>query len=337
MTSRRADPSRLRHRRTSGSTGHPLFLPVTAAEERWKTWLWLKVYGRWGLRPWHRQAKLLHPSLQPRPRLPQRMGLYRRFYASTEASPGEKVDWLRAVRPDALFAWASLLGEMAIELERRGESVEVPLIFSTSDCLWPGLRDRVGRCLRGRLVDLYGAEETGPIAWECPADGGYHVCTGNVVLELLDDDGRPAVRGRVVCTVLWRRTVPLIRYDLGDLAEWAQEPCRCGSTLPRLARLHGREQDLVRMPDGRWISIGTFESVLYGLRGIRQFQLERTGPAGFTLRIVAGDGWGADEEREVLRRFHERFGDDLTLALLRCDEIARRPGEKFRPFIVAGT
>src|SRR6185436_9202776 len=104
-----------------------------------------------------------------------------------------------------------------------------------------------------RVIDNYGVTETGYIAFECPAGGGYHVCSESVLVELLDDDGNDVPEGepgRVVLTSFYNFAMPLIRYAVGDLAVAAHGPCPCGRTLPRLATILGRQRNIFTFPDG---------------------------------------------------------------------------------------
>ena len=327
-----ADRSRLSFRRTSGSGGVPLELPCAPAEMTLDALLWMSVYARLGLRPGHLQAKFSNNPHAAGHAL-QRAGLFRRAYLPAQSWPREKVEWLKSRRPHAVFGWASLLGEIASELEARDERLQIPLIFSTSDMLWDGLRRRIEGRLGGRVFDVYGAEETGPIAWECPVGGGYHVNMDWVIVEILDDQQRPASRGSIVCTVLWRRLVPLIRYQIGDAAEWEEQPCPCGSPLPRLRRLHGREQELMRLPGGEWISAGTLESLLYKEKNIGQFQFVQESERSLCLRVVLRQPSEGMDQAGIVRPFNERFGDVLSLRIEIVSQIDSAGRAKFTPFI----
>jgi phenylacetate-coenzyme A ligase PaaK-like adenylate-forming protein len=66
----------------------------------------------------------------------------------------------------------------------------------------------------------------------------------SVLLEIVDDAGRacaPGRAGRVVVTSLHNFATPLIRYELGDLAEFGA-PCACGRSLPVISRVLGRSR-----------------------------------------------------------------------------------------------
>ena len=304
-----ADLSRNRRHLTSGTTGIPIQYPASPAETMVEHGLWTKLYAHCGLRPWHIQAKFAFSAFMPAgPRAIQRMGLFRRKYFPMEAPPDEKIAWLKREKPDALFAWASVLDEISRRLEDRGERLHIPLIFSTSTSLFPPVRERVAARMGGRVFDVYGAVESGPIAWECP-EGGYHVRHDSVVLEIVDEDGRAARNGRVVCTPLWRYTMPLLRLELGDGAEWRDAPCRCGVPGRGLAALHGRTMDLVQL-DGKddWIAPFRLMRPMYELPGIRQFQCIQEAPDLFAFHVVPGLEFTADSERKIEAHFAREFG-----------------------------
>ncbi|MBP7828632.1 MAG: phenylacetate--CoA ligase family protein [Kiritimatiellae bacterium] len=328
-------------RNTHGTTGEPLDIP-TLPQERWlDAVLWARAYLDAGFRPWQRQAKVALPSRIPSRRyLAQRLGLFRRVHVAVTQPVSEKIRVLRAARPRALVCWASTLDEITAELERADSFLDVPRVFSTSSMLWPSVRARAERRLKARVTDMYGAIETGPIAWECEHQCGFHVHSDRVIVELLDEAGRPARAGRVVCTVLWRRAFPLIRYALGDTAEWADGPCPCGRPQPLLRSLTGRVTELVELPGGRHLSSVVLRAAVYGKPGIEQYQLAQETPTRFRLRVVAGAAFTAEVERALLDEFHRQFSGAFELRVEKVPDLRGPPGEKFKPMVLlkpAGT
>lgn len=321
-------------RRTTGTTGIPLQLPVTGLERWFDLYAWQRVYRRAGLGLRDRQLKMIIPAGPfPEHRVSSALGLFPRAYLSTLEPAAKKVSFIKRLAPRAIFGHASFLGEVALELERRGERLLIPRIFSTSDMLWPGLRQRIEERLGGEVFDVYGAVETGPVAWECREHDGFHVHSGLVIVEIVDDDGHPAPQGRVVCTVLWRRAVPLIRYALGDWAEWAKDACPCGDARPRLAALHGREHELLRLPDGEWVSASNLVSALLGIPGIRQFQVVQETERQIAYRLVTAPDYPAWGDQRLVAQFQARFMDRLNPVVAHVKQIEQVPGAKFTPFI----
>lgn len=325
---------KLKMRKTTGSTGFPLALPTSNAECLFELYAWHRIYMAAGLRPHYRQVKFfMSATPSTAPEQISVLGFFRRWRISALCSPAAKVEWLKRIRPHAVFSLASVLGEIAQELERRHETLSIPFLFSSSDMLWPNLRAQIKARLGTDPFDVYGAVETGPLAWECREDGTWSVNRGWVILEILDSQGQPAKRGRVVCTVLWRRTVPLIRYVLGDIAEWADTKTGGGPSLTKLAMLHGRENDLLLLPNGESVSASQLNSVLKNTPGIRQFQIVQESDHQLLYQLETGLEYPADGDHQILARFQERFPDALAARIVHVHRIPHAPGMKFSPFI----
>ncbi|MGD9511894.1 MAG: hypothetical protein AB7X49_25490, partial [Geminicoccaceae bacterium] len=101
--------------------------------------------------------------------------------------------------------------------------------------------------------EVYGCWEAGLLAWQCRATGLFHLCEDSVAVEILRD-GRPVPegeRGELVLTALHCRTMPLIRYRLGDVVTRGPAPCPCGLPFATVAAIQGRMLDFFRLPSGR--------------------------------------------------------------------------------------
>src|SRR5260370_23422080 len=89
-----------------------------------------------------------------------------------------------------------------------------------------------------------------------------HVNADSVYVETMcaDETGaltrpaRPGESGSVIVTDLTNRAMPIIRYQVGDVAAMTDRVCSCGRGLPLLERLEGREADYVLTPAGELIS-----------------------------------------------------------------------------------
>jgi phenylacetate-CoA ligase len=99
--------------------------------------------------------------------------------------------------------------------------------------------------------DFYGLSELiGPgVAGECPAHDGLHVNDDHFLPEIIDpasgDPLGPGKEGELVLTALTREALPMLRYRTGDLTSLNPEPCACGRTTARMARVKGRSDDMV--------------------------------------------------------------------------------------------
>ena len=137
-------------------------------------------------------------------------------------------------RPDILTASPSMLGLLAGRL-----TVRPTQVFAGGDVLTPAVRRQVVDAWGSEPFDQYVTTEVGPVAGECPAHDGLHVLGDHVILEVVD--------GGVLVTALSSRTVPLIRYSLGDRVRLAEGPCGCGRTGMRIAVIEGRSRELLQL------------------------------------------------------------------------------------------
>jgi phenylacetate-CoA ligase len=101
-------------------------------------------------------------------------------------------------------------------------------------------------------VDFYGLSEIiGPgVAGECvEARDGLHLNEDHFLPEIVDPrSGSPLPYGRegeLVLTSLTKEALPVIRYRTGDVTSLDPEPCRCGRTTVRMARIKGRTDDML--------------------------------------------------------------------------------------------
>jgi phenylacetate-coenzyme A ligase PaaK-like adenylate-forming protein len=100
--------------------------------------------------------------------------------------------------------------------------------------------------------NVYAATETGGIAGECAQHRGMHLFEDLIIPEVVDDAYRPVPPGlpgdRLLVTVLFSRTLPLIRYEMTDRVTLATEPCPDGLPFRLLESIDGRTDDIVMLP-----------------------------------------------------------------------------------------
>ncbi len=135
----------------------------------------------------------------------------------------------------------------------------IEAFLSTGETLLDELRQDCLAAFGARVINRYTTEEVGWVAVQCPRHEHLHVMGGNVIVEIVDEAGLACPvgqPGRVLVTALHSTAMPLIRYDIGDMAEWG-EACDCGLQLPVVRRIWGRQGQFFRTPGGelRYIAI----------------------------------------------------------------------------------
>jgi phenylacetate-CoA ligase len=158
----------------------------------------------------------------------------------------------------------------------------------------------------------------------------------NFIVEVLDEDGgpcRPGEIGRVVVTDLVNFATPIIRYDTCDYAE-VGPPCPCGRGLPTLARIVGRERNLVAMPDGtkHWPHLGVDH--FWDYAPIRQFQFVQHDLTHIEARLVVETPLSKKQESDFGAALQKELGYAFDIAFTYFEnELPRGPGGKLEEFV----
>jgi phenylacetate-CoA ligase len=234
--------------RTAGTTGSPVRTLKTALTRLW----WLVLMLRDHL--WHRRdfdgtlatirAGLADGETQGwGPATGMMAAAGRSVVLGTQAGADAQLEWLQRHRPAYLLTSPSNVVELARRSIARG--IRFPglrEIRTSGEPLGPDTRKLCREAWGVPLTDVYIADEAGCIALQCPDHDHYHVQSEGVLVEVLDGEGKacaPGAVGRVVVTTLQNFAMPLVRYDIGDLAE-VGDLCPCGRGLPVLRRIARR-------------------------------------------------------------------------------------------------
>ncbi len=176
---------------------------------------------------------------------------------------------------------------LALESLRAGRGVNLDGVFAFSTATYDDERKDIHQAFGAKVVSFYSSKEGHLMAYQCPEHSHLHISEELVLVELLDDQGRPVPRGavgNVVVTNLINWAQPLIRYWHGDLAIEG-ERCSCGRTLRVLEKIVGRESDIFRFPDGTTVALG----VPNGFKAefnIKTWQVAQVGPLALEVRYA---------------------------------------------------
>ncbi len=230
---------------------------------------------------------------------------------------GEFVDSIRRYKPRYLKGLASALYFLAVILREAGfDDLSFSAVFSTGEVLIPLYRSEVESFFHCKVLDSYGHMERTAAISQCP-HGGYHINSDYGLLELIasEDSRSTEPRYRAVGTSLYNMAMPLIRYDIGDEFELFKEPqeCPCGRTLPLVKKIHGRKEDAIITPDGRFItSLFTVPEYVTGVEFVQFIQdTERS----VEVNVVPGVEWSGRNESELRHFTGKMLGPEMNLKI----------------------
>jgi phenylacetate-CoA ligase len=340
LISRGFDPASLMKAKTGGSTGKPLeiFFTERVSElrsacarrhRRWTGWEvgepWAAVWGnpqyaatsREKLRKW-----LLDPIIY-----------LDTMSVSPEAVRAFAREWVR-VEPTLLFGHAHSLYLLADMLRQLGiDAVRPTGIIASSMMLLPHERVVIEQVFERKVFDIYGCEEVGLIGGECERHDGLHMNVDQLVVELLDREGRAVPAGSpglVVVTDLQNLAMPMIRYCMEDMSEARDGACPCGRGLPLMGRITGRVADFLKRRDGSQVAgISLIENSLTKIPGIDQMQIVQVAIDRLRLVVVAGPSFTPERQKELVDYFEATFPHSHVV-LEKVSDIKPEPNGKYR-------
>jgi phenylacetate-CoA ligase len=328
---------------SSGTSGEPLrFLldkPSNVLEfvYYWRHWSWA------GYRLGMRFAELSSAHFLQRPSHLHRnyvfqCGFGRLLLNSSSISSArvrDFVDAIRKYRPAFLKGTASSLFCLAVLLSDAGISdLSFRAVFSTGEMLLPSQRARIQAALNAKVYDSYGHMERTVAISECP-NGGLHIIPEYGILELIPvsmPDGRSTPWAKIVGTSLHNMSMPLVRYDTGDLASPFPgfERCSCGRAASRVLQIDGRENDVIITPEGNLIAAPFV--LLDQFQDIRMAQFIQESSSCLLIQIVKGSGYTDGTADDLSNRMRALVGPQMKIEVryLSYDALrAQNPG-KFR-------
>jgi phenylacetate-CoA ligase len=335
------DPERLVRKKTSGSTGVSLQVAVDEDSLQWKRACTLRADEWSGWRLGESVAKIWgnpeYVHLGWRGRVRNALLDRARYLDTLKMDAAALADFARSLQrrpPSLIFGHAHSVYLFADYLRsRRIGDIRPRGIISTAMVLHQWQRKRIEDVFGCPVTNRYGCEEVSLIACECERHDGLHINADNVYVEILRDGrpARPGEAGSVVVTDLSNRAMPLLRYQVGDVAALDDRRCRCGRGLPLLQRLEGREADYVVTPAGELISgISLTENFALHVPGLEQLQIVQESVYRLELRIVRGPDFGERSLRRLDSLVRERFGPEVRYGCSYVERIPQEPSGKYR-------
>ena len=330
---------------SSGTTGHPILNPYTAADvEQWGE-VMARCYAAAGVT--RRDVVQITPSF----------GLFTGgfgFHYGAErlgamivpTGAGRTTLQLTLMRDlgvtvlPAIATYPLRLIEVARQEGFDLASLRLRVAILGSETWSDELRGRIDRELNLTSYDIMGMTETGGpgLGIDCAARDGLHVWEDHYYVEIVDP-GSGAVQadgtvGELVVSTLTRQGLPLVRYRTHDLTRiLARSRCACGRTMLRVDRLRGRTDDMV-IHKGVNFYPQQIETLLLRTAGLGpeyQIVLDSDG-GGDRLTIVAETEPGCDAvvATRLRRAVHDLLGLTPEIQLCRAGTIERAPGKSVR-------
>ncbi|WPL17712.1 Phenylacetate-coenzyme A ligase [Thiorhodovibrio winogradskyi] len=327
--------------RTSGSTGMPLVVYRSNRERDIQIAKWMRVLLLSGYRPNDVVLSFTSPGRLSEGRsLLQNFGLLRRKTVDYTLSPEMLANEVLHYRPDVLYGVRTSFLVLADEFERRGiQPPPLKLLVAGGEVIDAHTRQRCRSIFGVDITETYGTVEMGVMAYQQAGQAGLTLIEDCTFFEFLDEAGNPAKPGelaRVVVTDLHGRLMPFIRYDQGDLAVYSLRQNADGETVRVIDQIVGRRDDIVKLPDGRFLTYLDFYELADDYLGLQQIRVTQRAPLSFLIELVTDDNYLRQIREELTQRLIRLSESPLEFELRRVEAITPDASGKRRMLIAMG-
>lgn len=328
------DIRQLVHDHTSGTSGKSLDLWFrretvrqwyALAEARWKRWYGVSSEDRWGILG----GQLITPIAQARPPFWVWNAALRQLYLSSYHLSLDFIpSYLDAIarhRLTYLLGYTSSLYSLAREMLRsKVRDLKLKVVITNAEPVYDYQRQAISEAFQCPVRETYGMAETVAAASECEA-GRLHLWPEAGWIET-------TATSDLISTGLLNADMPLVRYRAGDRLLLADpvSPCACGRTLPQIASIEGRIDDVLYTSDGR--RIGRLDPVFKNQLPVREAQIIQESLTRVRVLYVPDEGFDRNAARSIVEKLQERMGN-IEVLLEETREIPRGASGKFRAVI----
>ncbi len=327
---------------TSGTTGKALKLVVSKATEQLSyAGVWFH-YGWSGIRRGARIATFSgHPVAKPE-RMEPPFWVFNRIenellFSSQHITPQTLPAYLQALqefKPELIRGYPSSIYLIALYRLETGQKILPKAVYTSSETLLDFQRKVIEEAFECKAFSYYGNAERVAQILQC-SEGNFHILTETGIVEVLNPDGSPTPpgeEGELVCTGLINRTMPLIRYRIGDRAIPATASCACGRNSPILSTITGRVDDIIITPEGR--HIGRLGHVFKNTLNVKEAQIIQDTIDTIHVKIVPRQNYSAEDKKMIMAELRFRLGNEINIIIDEVVQIPRTSNGKQR-FIIS--
>lgn len=220
----------------------------------------------------------------------------------------------------AIYQTAKIINKKGLS----GQFSNIKMVKGTSEKIFDKYQIEVEKAFGVKMISEYGSTEAGIIAFECPM-GHMHITSENVLIEEID--------GEILVTNLVSKSLPIIRYKLGDYVELDRDTvCECGMVHPIIKNVLGRVGKNIYGKESIYPSLYIyyiFKNI--SAKGIAlNFQCIQEQKGKLVVNI--GGDLNENEKKLINSEAVKYFKDDLEIEINANAEILR-DGGKLKDFI----
>jgi phenylacetate-CoA ligase len=240
-------------------------------------------------------------------------------FKMTEENMNRYIERINSYKPYIIRGYVGSLLALAEYLDKKNIDIFSPkFLISAAETLTEEMREKIECVFGSKIYNTYGSREVSSIAGEC-GNGLIHVFGFHNYIEILDLNNQRIYdeqEGKIIVTNLHNYSMPLIRYEIGDMAIPSSEKCICQNILPTLKHITGRITEHFIRKDGTIVPAEYFIhliGVVCNSGSIKKFQVIQEDYLKIKIRVVPNGIIKEDEKKNIEEKIKILMMQDCTI------------------------
>jgi len=292
--------SRKPYRNTSGgSTGEPVIFIQDKFYNDWNIankifycGIYGKNIGEKEIKLWGSDKDILENTIGYKNKL--KYWLYNRKFINTfnftDREIKETINIINSFKPKLLWGYVNSLYALSNYIRKNSSNIYPPsIIFSSAGNLYPNVKKAIQSAFPlSKIVNVYGSRDMGDMAISDIDGKGLITFDHTHFIETITY--KKGQYKKIIATSLTNLSMPMIRYDIGDLSSGFMQNFGSQYKYNKLLNIIGRETELIKKPGGGYIPPEFFIhmiGVYYNSGEIKQFQIIQRNIESLDINIVS--------------------------------------------------
>ena len=208
------------------------------------------------------------------------------------------------------------------------------IVISSIGPLTDEVKKKIESGMKCKVYNQYGSREVGAIACQCREQKGLHTFPWWNYVEILDEKNRlveDEQEGNIIVTTLHNYSMPLIRYEIGDVAIGGGYECSCGRNTFLLKKVLGRTLGYFRKADGSLAHSHLIVQALFLRDWIKKFQIIQDKIDHILIKVQLNENRKPCNEdiEDITRKTKILMGQSCQVDFKFVDNISKTASGKF--------
>jgi len=248
-----------------------------------------------------------------------------------ENSISNYLDEIEKVKPKSIWTYVDSIFEISKYINKNKLNIFNPkIIICTAGTMYPEFKQEISKAFpNSKILNQYGSREVGIIGI---GEKKIDVFRQSIVMEFFNKNNNKYITdhgiGNIIITSLNNYSMPLIKFDIGDIGE-SNDIDESG--VKSLRKLTGRDNAHIKRNDGSIIHGELFTHLFYFMKEINKFQVIQEEYTKFVIFLEIENGAMESEKFNFLRhKFNEIMDDKCEIEFRIVEDIPKLKSGKYQ-------